>query len=86
MDNQERKRPKTEEGIVTSNKMDKTVVVEVTYTLRHPVYDKVIRRRKKYFAHSENPQIQIGDKVTIIETRPLSKNKRWRVVATELGR
>lgn len=72
---------KVKVGRVTSNKMQKTVVVEVERTYRHPKYGKVITRGKKYYAHNELPNIKIGDQVKIVETRPLSKLKRWRVVA-----
>jgi len=72
---------KVKKGIVVSNKMDKTLVVKVERTYRHPQYGKVITRGKKYYAHNEIEGIQIGDSVQIIETRPLSKLKRWRVVA-----
>ena len=71
---------KTKKGVVVSNKMEKTVVVKVERTIRHPLYDKIVTRAKKYYAHSETP-LQVGDEVKIIETRPLSKLKRWRVVA-----
>jgi small subunit ribosomal protein S17 len=67
-------------GRVTSNKMDKTVVVIVERTMRHPLYGKVLRRIKKYKAHDENNECQVGDQVRIIESRPLSREKRWRVV------
>lgn len=67
-------------GTVISNKMDKTVVVAVTTTKRHPLYGKVIRVVKKYKAHDENNQYQVGDLVTIIESRPISRQKRWAVV------
>jgi len=70
---------KTKQGVVVSNKMQKTVVVRVERTLRHPKYGKVVKSAKKYYAHHENLPLQIGDKVTIIETRPLSKLKAWRV-------
>jgi len=66
-------------GVVVSNKMQKTVVVKVERKFRHPKYDKVIVRSKKYYAHNEDENVQIGDEVTIVETRPLSKLKRWRV-------
>ena len=66
-------------GVVTSDKMDKTVVVTVATTRRHPVYGKVMRRVKKYKAHDEENKCAEGDVVRIIETRPLSKEKRWRV-------
>jgi small subunit ribosomal protein S17 len=67
-------------GIVVSDKMDKTVVVLVERRVRHPLYKKEIKKRKKFYAHDENNECRIGDKVRIMETRPLSKLKRWRVV------
>jgi len=67
-------------GRVTSNKMDKTVVVAVGQTARHRLYGKVLRRVKKYQAHDEHNECQIGDQVRIIESRPLSREKHWRVV------
>jgi small subunit ribosomal protein S17 len=67
-------------GIVVSNKMDKTVAVEVTRKMRHARYQKVVERTKKYYAHDESDSLAIGQKVRIVETRPLSKLKRWRVV------
>jgi small subunit ribosomal protein S17 len=67
-------------GRVISNKMDKTVVVEVERTARHPLYGKVLRRVKKYKAHDEGNECQVGDLVLMIESRPLSREKRWRVV------
>ncbi|MFZ1947158.1 MAG: 30S ribosomal protein S17 [bacterium] len=70
---------KTRSGVVTSNKMQKTIVVEVERRLRHPVYGKVVRRRKSFYVHDEKQQCQEGDLVKIVETRPLSKLKRWRV-------
>jgi small subunit ribosomal protein S17 len=70
---------KTFTGVITSNRMDKTVVVKVTRTVRHPKYGKVIQISKKFYAHTESDNLQIGDTVQIIETRPLSKLKRWRV-------
>ncbi|RMG13162.1 MAG: 30S ribosomal protein S17 [Deltaproteobacteria bacterium] len=69
-------------GIVCSDKRDKTVTVEVTRRVKHPKYKKYITRRKKYHAHDENNACRVGDKVKIIETRPLSKQKRWRVAET----
>lgn len=66
-------------GRVVSNKMDKTVVVRVERTFRHPLYDKVIKHAKHFKAHDQKNECQIGDKVEIVETRPLSKDKRWRV-------
>ena len=68
-------------GTVTSNKMDKTVVVTCVRTTRHPKYGKVIKLKKKYYAHTDENNLNIGDEVTIMETRPLSKLKRWRVLA-----
>lgn len=81
MESLERKQRKVKVGIVVSNKMEKTVVVSVKNVCRHPIYDKVINRTKKYYAHHEGEPLNIGDEVTIAETRPLSKLKRWRVVA-----
>ncbi len=71
---------KVKKGIVISNKMDKTVVVKVERTYRHPLLEKVVTRGKKYYAHNESASLQVGDEVKIVETRPLSKLKRWRVV------
>jgi len=73
-------RRKVREGVVVSNKMQKTVTVKVERTLRHPIYEKVVTRAKKYYAHHEGEAIEIGKKVRIVETRPLSKLKRWRVI------
>jgi len=70
---------KTRIGIVTSDKMDKTVVVKVEKLVKHPTYKKYIKRRVTYKAHDEQNECGIGDKVTIVETRPLSRDKRWRV-------
>ena len=70
-------------GVVTSDKMDKTVVVAVTSTKRHPLYGKVIRRVKKYKAHDEANACKIGDTVSIIESMPYSKTKRWAVVSID---
>ena len=67
-------------GKVTSNKMDKTVVVTVETSERHSIYQKIMKRRYKLKAHDENNECNIGDKVKVMETRPLSKDKRWRVV------
>lgn len=72
---------KIQKGTVVSNKMQKTVVVKVEHTIRHPIYGKVVRRWKKYYAHNEGNPPNIGDEVTIMETRPLSKLKRWLVLA-----
>jgi small subunit ribosomal protein S17 len=66
-------------GRVTSDKMDKTVVVIVERTVRHPLYGKVLQRAKKYKAHDEQNECHIGDRVRIVESRPLSREKRWRV-------
>lgn len=76
----DRGRRKTTEGIVVSNKMDKTVTVKVTRKMRHIKYGKVVERSKKFYAHDESDAIEVGQKVRIMETRPLSKLKRWRVV------
>ncbi len=70
---------KTQTGIVVSDKMDKTVVVQVDRLVRHPMYKKYVRRRAKYTAHDETNSCKVGDRVLIRETRPLSKTKRWRV-------
>lgn len=67
-------------GTVVSDKMDKTVVVAVESLVRHPLYGRTIRRTKKFKAHDENNSCREGDRVKIMETRPLSKEKRWRVV------
>jgi small subunit ribosomal protein S17 len=67
-------------GVVVSDKMEKTVVVSVETTKRHPLYNKVLRRAKKYLAHDENQEAREGDFVRIEETRPMSRRKRWRVV------
>lgn len=71
---------KTRIGIVTSDKMDKTVVVAVKTKVRHPLYGKMVNRTRKFKAHDENNECGIGDTVKIMETRPLSKDKRWRLV------
>jgi len=70
---------KTRVGVVVSDKMDKTVVVEVKRLVAHPLYRKIIRRRKKFKAHDPENTCSIGDKVIIEETRPISRDKRWRV-------
>ncbi|MGI9158531.1 MAG: 30S ribosomal protein S17 [Saprospiraceae bacterium] len=67
-------------GVVVSNKMDKTISVMVERRLKHPIYGKTVKRSKKFFAHDEENTCKEGDKVRIMETRPLSKNKRWRLV------
>ena len=71
---------KTKIGIVVSDKMDKTIVVAMEDFIRHPLYGKAVKRTKRVKAHDENNECQIGDKVRIMETRPLSKDKRWRLV------
>ena len=76
----ERNLRKTRVGIVVSDKMDKTVVVLVKDKVKHPLYKKTVNKSKKFKAHDENNQYEIGDTVKIEETRPLSKDKRWRVV------
>ena len=76
----ERNLRKTRTGMVVSDKMDKTVVVAVIDNVRHPLYKKIVKRTVKFKAHDENNECGIGDKVMIMETRPLSKDKRWRVV------
>ncbi len=76
----ERPRRKERIGIVVSDKMNKTRVVEVRRIVQHPIYRKYITKRKKYYAHDENNESHEGDLVRIMETRPLSKLKRWRIV------
>ena len=67
-------------GTVVSNKMDKTIVVSVTDNVKHPLYNKIVKRTYKLKAHDENNECNIGDTVKVMETRPLSKDKRWRLV------
>ena len=74
---------KYKEGVVVSDKMDKTVTVSVARTIRHPRYKKVVQRNKRYYAHCEDSNVKVGDKVRIGETRPMSKLKRWEVVGAE---
>ncbi|WZL72625.1 30S ribosomal protein S17 [Clostridiaceae bacterium 35-E11] len=76
----ERGRRKSRVGRVVSDKMEKTIVVAVEDFVRHPLYGKAVKRTKKFKAHDENNECRIGDKVRIMETRPLSKDKRWRLV------
>lgn len=76
----ERTLRKTRVGKVVSDKMDKTVVVAIEDNVKHPLYKKIVKRTVKFKAHDENNACGIGDKVQIMETRPLSKDKRWRVV------
>lgn len=77
----ERPRRKTRIGMVVSDKMDKTVVVAVQRLVKHPLIGKTLRRTTKYKAHDDQNECRIGDKVRIMETRPLSKEKRWRIVS-----
>ena len=76
----ERALRKTRIGKVTSNKMDKTIVVSIVDNVKHPLYGKIVKRTIKFKAHDENNECNIGDTVKIMETRPLSKDKRWRLV------
>ncbi len=76
----ERNLRKTRVGKVISNKMDKTIVVAVQDNVKHPLYKKIVKRTYKLKAHDENNECNIGDKVRVMETRPLSKDKRWRLV------
>ena len=77
---EERNKRKVREGLVTSNKMDKTIVISVERRLKHPKYGKFLKRTPKLMAHDEKNDCNIGDKVRVMETRPLSKSKRWRLV------
>lgn len=76
----ERNLRKTRTGKVVSNRMDKTIVVAVENHVRHPLYNKIVKRTYKLKAHDENNECNIGDTVKVMETRPLSKDKRWRLV------
>jgi small subunit ribosomal protein S17 len=71
---------KTRVGVVVSDKMDKTITIAVKYRVRHPLYGKIMNRTTKIKAHDENNECGIGDTVRIMETRPLSRDKRWRLV------
>ncbi|MCH2083346.1 MAG: 30S ribosomal protein S17 [Saprospiraceae bacterium] len=71
---------KTRTGVVSSNKMDKTITVSVERRLRHPIYGKFVKKTNKFVAHDETNDCNIGDTVRIMETRPMSKRKRWRLV------
>ncbi|MFZ9985725.1 MAG: 30S ribosomal protein S17 [Ilumatobacteraceae bacterium] len=71
---------KVREGIVVSNKMNKTIVISIVERVRHPKYAKFVSRTKKLYAHDETNDAQIGDRVRVMETRPMSKQKRWRLV------
>lgn len=77
---EERKQRKVRTGLVVSDKMDRTVIVNVETTVRHPLYGKIYKRNSKLHAHDETNDAKTGDRVRVIETRPLSKTKRWRVV------
>lgn len=77
----ERNSRKSKVGIVVSDKMDKTVVVAIEDFVRHSLYGKAVKRTKKIKVHDENNECNVGDKVRIMETRPLSKDKRWRIVS-----
>ena len=76
----ERNLRKTRVGVVVSDKMDKTIVVAIQDNVKHPIYGKIIKRTLKVHAHDENNECSVGDKVEVMETRPLSKTKRWRLV------
>ena len=77
----ERNLRKTLIGKVVSDKMDKTIVVAVENNVKHPLYGKIVKRTYKFKAHDENNECKIGDRVKVMETRPLSKDKRWRLVS-----
>ena len=77
---EERNLRKTRTGKVVSDKMDKTIVVAVEDHVKHPLYKKIVKRTYKLKAHDENNECKVGDKVKVMETRPLSKDKRWRLV------
>ncbi len=76
----ERGMRKVRQGVVVSNKMQKSVLVRVERTVRHPIYQKVLKQSKKYMAHNEDASVKEGDVVRIMECRPLSAHKRWRVI------
>ena len=78
---EERNLRKTRVGKVVSDKMDKTIVVAIEDNVKHPIYGKIIKHTLKIHAHDENNECGIGDKVSVMETRPLSKTKRWRLVS-----
>ena len=77
---EERNLRKTRTGIVVSDRMDKTIVVAVRDNVRHPLYNKIVKKTYKLKAHDENNECKVGDTVEVMETRPLSKDKRWRLV------
>ena len=76
----ERNARKVRIGTVVSNKMDKTIVVAIQYNIKHPLYNKIVKRTYKLKAHDENNAAGVGDRVKVMETRPLSREKRWRLV------
>lgn len=76
----ERGQRKVRTGVVVSDAMNKTVVVKIEQTMRHPLYGKIYRRDTKLYAHDDDNAAKVGDRVRVVETRPLSKSKRWRVV------
>ena len=80
MEEEKRNNRKVREGLVTSNKMEKSIMVSVERKLKHPKYGKFLKRTTKLMAHDEKNECRIGDKVKVMETRPLSKNKCWRLV------
>ncbi len=77
---EERNLRKIQTGVVHSNKMDKTITVSVERRIKHPIYGKYVKKTKRFLAHDEGNECNIGDQVKIMETRPLSKRKRWRLV------
>lgn len=81
MSNNERGYRKTRIGVVVSNKMDKTAVVKVERRVPHPIFKKIVTRSARYYVHDEANTLSVGDKVKIVETRPMSKLKRWRIGA-----
>ena len=78
---EQRRLRKERVGVVSSNKMDKTITVDVKWKEKHPIYGKFVNKTKKYHAHDERNECNIGDTVRIMETRPLSRTKRWRLVS-----
>ena len=76
----ERNNRKVREGVVVSDKMDKSIVIKVERKMKHPIYGKFLKRSTKFMAHDEKNDCHIGDRVRIMETRPLSKNKCWRLI------
>lgn len=72
---------KTKSGKVVSDKMDKTIVVAIEYSVKHPLYGKFIKRTLRLKAHDENNECKVGDRVKVMETRPISKDKRWRLIS-----